>query len=303
MPEKRTVKIGDPAPDVVFLTLDGRELRLSDYRGKRVILFVWASWELCREQLAAWQSFYRRHQGEPFELIAVAMDGQGTEVVRPFVEEAGAKFPVVVDSVDCLWDSYGFDHLPNGYYVDERGIIRYLKIGGFDIRETLNVKIIEDLITEKWSKKPLRFPERPKVNLKKEIADLGQQLKSVTRGVEKRLRLADLLVKAGQYRKAAREYDTVLVQQPRNARALFGRGVVFHREGKVPQAVLSWKKAFASEPTNWVIRKQIWALEFPERFYPRIHGEWQSEQIRREEIQVAEEVKLKLKPKAKAQKK
>jgi peroxiredoxin len=103
MPEKRTVKIGDPAPDVVFLTLDGRELRLSDYRGKRVILFVWASWELCREQLPAWQSFYLRHQGEPFELIAVAMDGQGPEVVRPFVE-AGVPFPVAVDSVDCLWD-------------------------------------------------------------------------------------------------------------------------------------------------------------------------------------------------------
>ena len=92
MPEKRNVKIGDPAPDVVFLTLDGRELRLSDYRGKRVILFVWASWELCREQLVAWQRFYLRHQGEPFELIAVAMDGQGVEVVRPFVEEAGATF-------------------------------------------------------------------------------------------------------------------------------------------------------------------------------------------------------------------
>ena len=191
------------------------------------------------------------------------MDGQGTEVVRPFVEEAGAKFPVVVDSVDCLWDSYGFDHLPNGYDV-ERGIIRYLKIGGFDIRETLNVKIIEDLISEKWSKKPLRFPERPKVNLKKEIADLGQQLKSVTRGVEKRLRLADLLVKAGQYRKAAREYDTVLVVTE-EARALFGRGVVSHREGKVPQAILSWRKAFTSEPTTG-IRKQIGHSNFPSAF-------------------------------------
>jgi peroxiredoxin len=302
MPEKSSVKIGDPAPDVVFLTLDGRELRLSDYRGKRVILFIWASWELCREQLPAWQSFYLKHQGEPLELIAVAMDGQGPAVVRPFVEGAGLTFPIAVDSVDSLWDSYGFDHLPNGYYIDERGIIRYLKLGGFDIRETLTLKIMEDLITEKWSKKPLRFSEKPKVNLKKEIVELSQQLKSVTRGIEKRLRLADLLVKTGQYRKAAREYDTVLVQQPRNSRALFGRGVVFHREGKLPQALLSWRKAFASEPANWVIRKQIWALESPDRFYPRIHREWQSEQVRREEILLAEDEKARLKLKAKAQK-
>lgn len=303
MPEKRAVKIGDPAPDIVLVTLDGRLWRLSDYRGERVILFVWASWELCREQLPAWQSFYLKHQAEPFELIAVAMDGQGPDVVRPFVEQSGVTFPIAVDVVDCLWDSYGFDHVPNGYYVDERGIVRYLKLGGFDIRETLNAKIIEDLITEKWSKKPLRFAEKPKVNFKKEIADLSQQLKSVTRGVEKRLRLADLLVKTGQYRRAAREYDTVLAQQPKNARALFGRGVVYHREGKSPQTLQSWKKAFASEPANWVIRKQIWALEFPERFYPRIHREWQGEQVRREEIQQAEEEKARLRLKAKAQRK
>ncbi len=296
MPEKRTVKIGDPAPDVVLLTLDGGELRLSDYRGKRILLFVWASWSACREQLFAWQSFYLRHRGEPFELIGVAMDGQGPEVVRPFVQEAGVTFPVAVDSVDCLWDLYGFDHLPNGYYIDERGVIRYLKVGGFDIRESLNAKIIEDLISEKWSKKPLRISERPKVSFRKEIAELSQQLKSITRGVEKRLRLADLLVKTGQYRKAGKEYDTVLVQQPKNAKAHFGRGVVFQREGKVPQAILSWKKAFGLEPANWVIRKQVWALEFPERFYPRIYREWQSEQVRREEI--AEEEKAKVKVKA-----
>ena len=42
--EKRTIKIGDPAPDFTLQSLDGREIRLSDYRGKRVLLFIWASW-------------------------------------------------------------------------------------------------------------------------------------------------------------------------------------------------------------------------------------------------------------------
>jgi tetratricopeptide (TPR) repeat protein len=116
--------------------------------------------------------------------------------------------------------------------------------------------------------------------------------------VEKRLRLADLLVKVGQHRKAGKEYDTVLVQQPKNAKALFARGVVYHREGKIPLALASWKKALALEPSNWVIRKQIWALEFPERFYPRIQYEWQNEQVRREEMQAADEEKTKLKVKA-----
>ena len=42
--QKRAVKIGDPAPDFCMQSLDGRTIRLSDYRGKRVLLFVWASW-------------------------------------------------------------------------------------------------------------------------------------------------------------------------------------------------------------------------------------------------------------------
>jgi tetratricopeptide (TPR) repeat protein len=298
MPEKRVIKIGDPAPEVAFQTLDSGELRLSEYRGKRVLLFIWASWCGCREQLSAWQTFYLKHHDEPFQLIGVAMDGQGPTVVKPYVKRARITFPTVVDSTDCLWDVLGFDHLPNGYYIDERGIVRYLKVGGFDIRETLNEKIVEDLISEKWSKKPVRISDRPKVSFKKEIADISRQLKSISRGIEKRLRLADLLTKTGQYRKAAKEYETALVQQPRNARALFGRGVVFLREGKRTQALNAWKRAHAAEPANWVIRKQIWALEFPEKFYPRIQYDWQNEQIRREELQAAEEEKTKLGSKA-----
>ena len=89
MPEKRAVKIGDPAPDIVLVTLDGRTWRLSDYRGKRVIVFVWASWELCREQLPAWQSFYLKHQGEPVELIAVAMDARGLRSSAPSSTKLG----------------------------------------------------------------------------------------------------------------------------------------------------------------------------------------------------------------------
>ncbi len=301
MAEKRSVKIGDFAPDFIFQTLEGVELRLSDYRGKRVLLFIWASWCGCREQLAAWQGFYLKHRAETFELIGVAMDGQTDEAVRQFAAQARVTFPMVVDSTDCLWDVLGFDHIPNGYYIDERGVIRYLKVGGFDIRESLNAKILDDLISEKWSKKPIRIPEKPKVSFKKEVVEISQHLKSITRSADKRLRLADLLVKTGQYRKAAREYDTVLAQQPRNARALFGRGVVFLRDGKQAQALKAWKSAHAAAPTNWVIRKQVWALEFPDRFYPRIQYEWQNEQIRREELQAADEEKTKLK--AKAQKK
>jgi peroxiredoxin len=283
--EKKFVKIGDPAPDFSLKSLNGEELRLSDYRGKRVLLFVWASWESCREQLPAWQSFYRKHQGENFMLISIAMDALGARVVRPFVERAGVTFPTLVDSADGLWDLYGFEVIPNGYYVDERGCIRYLKVGGFDVRDATTAKILDDLLSEKWPKKHLRIAERPQVSAKKEIAELNKQLKSKSRGVEKRLRLAELLVQTGQHKKAAKEYDTVLAQHPKQVRALFGRGVVWHRERRPQKALEFWRRAYALDTGNWVIRKQIWALEYPEQFYPSVNYIWQQEQIRREELQ------------------
>jgi peroxiredoxin len=258
--EKKAVKIGDPAPDFTLKSLDGRELRLSDYRGKRVLLFVWASWESCREQLPVWQDFYNRHQGEGFELISVAMDALGYGVVRPFVEKAAATFPTVVDSADGLWDLYGFEILPNGYYIDERGYIRYLKVGGFDVREATTVKILDDLLSEKWPKKPVKVLERPNVSAKREIAELVKQVKAKSRGAEKRLRLAELLVRTSQYKKAAKEYDTVLAQHPKQVRALFGRGVVCQRERKPQRTLEYWRRAYALDTGNWIIRKQIWAL-------------------------------------------
>lgn len=298
MPEKRSVKIGDPAPDLAFLTLAGNEIRLSEYRGKRVLLFTWATWDSCREQLAEWQEFYREHQNGGIEIIGVAMDGQGAAVVKPFVEQAKAEFPVVVDSVDCLWDQLGFDYVPNGYYIDERGVIRYLKVGGFDIRDNINRKIIEDLISDKWAKQPIRVQERPSLPFKKEITELKRQIKASSRGFEKRLKLCELLVKTGQHKKAAKEYDAILAVQPKNTRALFARGAVALRLRKVRDAVTFWRRAFSLEPNNWVIRKQLWALEAPERFYPHIDHNWQNEQIRKDELQL--EALQKSRPKAKA---
>ena len=61
----------------------------------------------------------------------------------------------------------------------------------------------------------------------------------------------------------------------------FQRGVSLLRQGKVEDALVEWKKGRDLEPDNWVVRKQIWAVEHPEKFY---HGDvdrqWQQEQVK-----------------------
>src|SRR3974377_2343807 len=268
---KHIVRIGDPAPDFSLPSLEDGVVHLSDYRGRRTLLFIWASWELCRDQLSGWEAFYQKHRQEKFELLSLAVDAGGAERVRPFVEGAKPSFKTLLDTTGTTWDLYGFELIPSGYYVDESGRVRYLKVGGFDVRDGTTVKIVEDLLAEKWSKKPIRIVERPYASIRQEITSLTRQMKSSSRSTDKRLRLADLMFQSGHLRKAAREYDAVLAQHPRHVRGLFSRGLIYTKEGRVTEALSYWHKALTLAPTNWILHKQIWVLESPNQFYPTIN--------------------------------
>jgi len=67
---------------------------------------------------------------------------------------------------------------------------------------------------------------------------------------------------------------------PRNS--ALGHGLELLRRGDRDTAVAAWREALAADPDNYVIRKQIWAVEHPERFYPTIAFAWQKEQLARE---------------------
>jgi len=290
---KQIVRIGDPAPDFSLPTLNDGVVHLSEYRGRRTLLFIWASWELCRDQLPGWEAFYQKHKHEKFELLSLAVDAGGIEKVRPFVDVARPSFKTLLDTTGAIWDLYGFELIPSGYYVDESGRVRYLKVGGFDVRDGTTVKIVEDLLAEKWSKKPIKPVEKPYPTTRQEINTLIRQLKASPRNTDKRLHLADLMVQSGHFRKAAKEYDAVLAQHPRHVRGLFSRGIVFARHGKIAEALACWHKALALAPSNWILHKQIWVLESPDQFYPAINYSWQQEQLRREDFLASTQQKAK----------
>lgn len=65
------------------------------------------------------------------------------------------------------------------------------------------------------------------------------------------------------------------------------RGAALLREGRKEAAVEEWKKALAADPENFTIRKQIWAVRFPEKFHPAIDFDWQKEQLAREREEAA----------------
>ncbi len=167
------------------------------------------------------------------EILSIAVDAQGAEKARPFVEKAGATFTTLVDERNLLGRTYGFKAIPNGYLIDESGVVRYKRLGGFDVRR----------------------------------ADTGQVVDRWCTG-------QDLDEHAAPPAEPGAENDGV--------HALFQRGQELYHEGRVDEAIEQWREAAALEPANWIVRKQLWAVEHPERFYDgAVDFDWQKEQIAR----------------------
>ena len=62
----------------------------------------------------------------------------------------------------------------------------------------------------------------------------------------------------------------------------FAQGVSDFAAGDPKAAVSQWRKALTADPGNYLIRKQIWAVENPDRFYPEIDWDWQAKVLARE---------------------
>ena len=83
-----------------------------------------------------WQSIYPEIKQSGADILSVAVDLQGGERVAKYVELAGAEFNTVVDASNVLGTIFGYRAIPNGCFIDSDGILRYRKLGEFDIRDS-----------------------------------------------------------------------------------------------------------------------------------------------------------------------
>jgi peroxiredoxin len=122
-------EIGRAAPDFRLARLGGGELRLSDLRGKVVILNFWASWcGPCRQEMPEFVRLYAADQGRGLEIVAVDLQ-EAEGPVRDFLDEFGARFPVAFDRSGQVARAYRVNQLPVTLIVDRDGVIRATKYG------------------------------------------------------------------------------------------------------------------------------------------------------------------------------
>ena len=111
------------APDFALTDRDGKTVRLSDFRGKKVLLWTWASWCGCRFDLKGWQEVYSDLHDKNFEIVACAQDTAGMEVAKPWYDKAGVTFTALVDPHHTVSSLYQMVNVPTGVWIDETGKI------------------------------------------------------------------------------------------------------------------------------------------------------------------------------------
>jgi len=111
-----------PAPDFSLRDLNGQTLRLSDYRGKVVLLNFWATFcSPCRREMPALEALWHDYRGQGLIVLAVAADRGDPDQVRRFIEAGGYSFPVVLDADGTVRRAYEVVALPMTYIIGRDG--------------------------------------------------------------------------------------------------------------------------------------------------------------------------------------
>lgn len=121
--------IGQGAPDFALPTADGHNLRLSEYRGKVVMVNFWATWcGPCRQEMPLLDDIHQRYQAAGFELLGVNIDSDSAKATD-MARALGVSFPVLLDSKRQVAELYRVNSMPLTVIVDRRGNLRYVHEG------------------------------------------------------------------------------------------------------------------------------------------------------------------------------
>ena len=115
---------GSEAPDFTVYDLEGNAHKLSDFRGKPVLLNFWASWcGPCQMEMPDFQKFYESHGDKVNFVIVNLTDGQQetVESASAFIAEQGYTFPVYYDTDIDAAMKYGVNAVPVSYFIDGEG--------------------------------------------------------------------------------------------------------------------------------------------------------------------------------------
>lgn len=140
---------GLPAPNFTLQDLDGRMVSLSDYKGKVVLLNIWATWcPPCRAETPSLEKLHKMFEDENFVLLAVSVDEGGKKAVEPFMKKENLSFPVLLDPQGSIQRLYGTSAVPESFIIRKDGTVDNKVIGAIDWAAPKAIEYFQKLIQE-----------------------------------------------------------------------------------------------------------------------------------------------------------
>jgi cytochrome c biogenesis protein CcmG/thiol:disulfide interchange protein DsbE len=144
----RPIKDRSPAPDFALTDVNGVAVALSHYKDRVVLLDFWATWCTgCKVEIPWYMEFQKKYARRGFASIGVAMDEEGWEKVRPYLQTHPINYPIVLGAPD-LEKPYQIESLPVTLLIDRHGRIADAHVG-MVVKDTWE-KEIQQLLKERY---------------------------------------------------------------------------------------------------------------------------------------------------------
>jgi peroxiredoxin len=144
------IAVGMDAPPITGKTLDSvpRAKSLADYKGKVVLLNIWATWcGPCREEMPSMEKLYKEFASQGLVIVAVSVDDPGTEQqIRDFVKEFGLTFEILHDPDKKTAQRYQVTGYPESFIIGREGTIRRKVFAAADWSSETNRTLIRELL-------------------------------------------------------------------------------------------------------------------------------------------------------------
>ena len=201
-----------------------------------------------------WQAHRERWFPQGLEIVAVALDVDAEEA-KPFIEQAGAAYPCVIDQSHVCDELFGFVNVPNAVWIDEDGMI---------VRPSEPAHPGTNPFTESFRSIDLS-------TLPPDVAEVLREARKIRSDAEQYVAMIEDWVALGSNSRFALAPDEVVRRSaPRGddearAAAEFELGQWLHRAGDHTAAIPHWRNAHRLQRDNWTYKRQAWNFEDPMR--------------------------------------
>jgi len=263
---------GERVPAMRFDMLDGSTHDTQSHLGRRLLIVVWSSWSSSRKRVNDW---VEQAKARKLDVLAVAVDLEGALRVRPYAP-ADADAIVALDYEGVVLQALGMATVGRWILIDELGLHR----ASGDLESSADWFWIEQHLAEPLAPAPPAL-EDP-------LSGVGvDALRAVVQRSPRDFRAKLALVEALEAKhrvEAAKVLRELIVAQPRNMTLILRLARFSMDADNRGDAVLVLDAARRLNPARMPLRRQYWALQYPDRFYGgKINEAWQKKRKKTED--------------------